>query len=116
MTRPSRSEKRKRGGESPAKSTPPPAGRRKIPPGDGRTTLTEEELRRLIEQAAYRRAQARGFAPGHELDDWLAAEREVREGPVAPPERERPLEATDASAALRHGVVLEVPPVDATAR
>jgi hypothetical protein len=31
----------------------------------------------LIEQAAYFRAQQRGFEPGHELDDWLAAEREV---------------------------------------
>jgi hypothetical protein len=27
--------------------------------------------------AAFFRAEARGFAPGHELEDWLAAEREV---------------------------------------
>ncbi|HEY8507133.1 MAG TPA: DUF2934 domain-containing protein [Steroidobacteraceae bacterium] len=27
--------------------------------------------------AAYFRAERRGFAPGHELDDWLAAEREI---------------------------------------
>ena len=27
--------------------------------------------------AAYLRAERRGFAPGHELDDWLAAEREI---------------------------------------
>ena len=31
----------------------------------------------MIEQAAYFRAEQRGFEPGHELDDWLAAEREV---------------------------------------
>lgn len=31
----------------------------------------------LVREAAYLRAQARGFAPGHELDDWLAAEHEV---------------------------------------
>jgi len=31
----------------------------------------------MIEQAAYFRAAQRGFEPGHELDDWLAAEREV---------------------------------------
>jgi Protein of unknown function (DUF2934) len=31
----------------------------------------------LIEQAAYFRAERRGFAPGHEVDDWLAAEQEV---------------------------------------
>ncbi len=30
---------------------------------------------RAIAQGAYFLAQKRGFAPGHELDDWLAAER-----------------------------------------
>jgi hypothetical protein len=30
-----------------------------------------------ISRAAYRRAQQRNFAPGRELDDWLAAEREI---------------------------------------
>ena len=27
--------------------------------------------------AAYFKAEARGFEPGHELEEWLAAEREV---------------------------------------
>ena len=31
----------------------------------------------LIAQAAYSRAEARGFAPGGEIEDWLAAEIEV---------------------------------------
>ena len=31
----------------------------------------------MIAEAAYLRAAARGFAPGHELEDWLAAEAEV---------------------------------------
>ena len=31
----------------------------------------------LIAERAYYRAERRGFTPGHELDDWLAAEREV---------------------------------------
>ncbi|WP_295439193.1 DUF2934 domain-containing protein [uncultured Thiodictyon sp.] len=31
----------------------------------------------VISQAAYFRAQRRGFAPGHEVDDWIAAEQEV---------------------------------------
>jgi Protein of unknown function (DUF2934) len=31
----------------------------------------------LIAQAAYFRAQHRGFEPGHELEDWQAAEAEV---------------------------------------
>jgi hypothetical protein len=29
-----------------------------------------------IAREAYYRAQRRGFEPGHELEDWLAAERE----------------------------------------
>lgn len=35
--------------------------------------------RELIAEMAYRLAAQRGFVPGHELDDWLAAEREVDE-------------------------------------
>jgi hypothetical protein len=31
----------------------------------------------LIATAAYYHAQSRGFQPGHELQDWLAAEREI---------------------------------------
>ena len=30
-----------------------------------------------IREAAYRRAEQRGFAPGAELEDWLAAEAEI---------------------------------------
>lgn len=47
-----------------------------------RTKLTREEVSsdtdraRWIEQRAYELAEARGFAPGAELDDWLQAERE----------------------------------------
>jgi len=33
-----------------------------------------------IAEAAYFRAQLRGFAPGHELDDWLAAESDLKAG------------------------------------
>ncbi len=32
-----------------------------------------------IAVSAYYRAQARGFKPGHELEDWLAAEAEVNQ-------------------------------------
>jgi hypothetical protein len=31
----------------------------------------------MIAQAAYLRAEARGFTPGQELEDWLSAEAEV---------------------------------------
>ena len=35
------------------------------------------DLSGLTAERAYFRAERRGFAPGHELEDWLAAEREV---------------------------------------
>jgi hypothetical protein len=35
-----------------------------------------------IAQAAYFRAQQRGFVPGNELADWLAAERELSRHPA----------------------------------
>ena len=31
----------------------------------------------LVRMAAYLRAERRGFAPGYEIEDWLAAEAEV---------------------------------------
>jgi hypothetical protein len=36
--------------------------------------LAEPERHAWLAEAAYFRAQARGFDPGHELDDWIAAE------------------------------------------
>jgi len=38
---------------------------------------SESELRRMIEEAAYYRAEKRGFTPGLETEDWCDAEREV---------------------------------------
>jgi hypothetical protein len=37
----------------------------------------DQYRRHLIAQIAYGRAEKRGLAPGHEVDDWLAAEVEV---------------------------------------
>jgi hypothetical protein len=46
---------------------------------DGRAKLVpinvEDEIRRL----AYLMSERRGFEPGHEAEDWINAEREVRE-------------------------------------
>jgi len=40
--------------------------------------MLERDVRHdLIAMAAYLRAERRGFEPGHELQDWLAAEAEV---------------------------------------
>jgi hypothetical protein len=38
-----------------------------------------EDRRVSIAKAAYLIAERRGFAPGHELEDWLAAEDEVEQ-------------------------------------
>ena len=37
-----------------------------------------EAVHLMIAVAAYYRAERRNFEPGHELDDWLDAEAEVR--------------------------------------
>ena len=42
-----------------------------------RADISPDELRKLISEAAYYRAKKRGFAPGHELEDWIQAEAEV---------------------------------------
>ena len=39
--------------------------------------LTQQDRLAMIAEAAYFAAQCRGFEPGHELEDWFAAEREV---------------------------------------
>lgn len=44
-----------------------------------RNEPSPEEIRRLIAEAAYYRAKQRGFAPGHEVEDWIEAESEVME-------------------------------------
>jgi hypothetical protein len=36
-----------------------------------------EKRTELIAEAAYFRAEKRGFLPGHDVEDWLAAEAEV---------------------------------------
>jgi hypothetical protein len=37
----------------------------------------QPDQQQLIAMSAYFKAEARGFSPGHELDDWLEAEREL---------------------------------------
>ena len=49
------------------------------PPDEGEVDAVERWRR--IAEAAYYRAERRGFCPGCEMDDWLAAEREVGEQP-----------------------------------
>jgi hypothetical protein len=46
--------------------------------GSTAAKLSPEEVYRLIQESAYFKAKARGFAPGHEVQDWIEAEAEVR--------------------------------------
>ncbi len=39
--------------------------------------ISMEERWRMIATAAYYKAEARQFSPGHETEDWLAAEAEI---------------------------------------
>lgn len=39
--------------------------------------ISAQERERFVAQAAYYRAEKRGFAPGYELQDWVEAEAEV---------------------------------------
>ena len=48
--------------------------------------MNDEERRKRIAEAAYYRAQGRGFRGDHQLDDWLAAERELALPTSAEPE------------------------------
>lgn len=43
----------------------------------GATAIPTHARAALIREAAYFRAERRGFAPGQELEDWFEAEREV---------------------------------------
>lgn len=53
--------------------TPPPSDEPHLHP-ETKLQLLMAERHHRIEVAAYFLAEQRGFAPGHELDDWLAAE------------------------------------------
>jgi hypothetical protein len=44
---------------------------------DGLTNVDPEFRHEMVATAAYYIAEQRGFAPGHEVDDWLAAEAAV---------------------------------------
>lgn len=44
---------------------------------DDDAVISVVKHRQLISETAYFLAEKRGFAPGHELEDWLSAEAEV---------------------------------------
>jgi len=48
-------------------------------------SMLEEMRRSMVAEAAYHIAERRGFAPGHEVEDWLHAEKEIDAALCAPP-------------------------------
>lgn len=83
------------------RSTSPKAGEGSASPGSAnsatgmtggatRMTVSADTRRTMIAQAAYLRAERRGFSSGDEVEDWLAAEAEVdallRAGHGRPPQ------------------------------
>ena len=62
-----------------AENLPPVAtrARRGRTTADSATTITADERVRMVETAAYYRAERRGFVSGQEAEDWLAAEEEI---------------------------------------
>lgn len=87
-----------RAGSNRTKKTAAPAAQATSP--DTEVTATQLERREIpsfsesrearIAEAAYWRAERRGFSGGQELDDWLAAEREVDQDIAAKqPRRDR---------------------------
>jgi hypothetical protein len=39
--------------------------------------IDPDEVREMVAERAYCKAEKRGFEPGHEMDDWLEAEKEI---------------------------------------
>ena len=74
--------------ETPRRSAAPKAAAE--PAASTGITVSEGARRAMIAQAAYLRAERRGFAPGGEAEDWLEAEAEVdallRAGNGRPPQ------------------------------
>lgn len=50
---------------------------RAAPAGSTAPMVDADVRRAMVAQAAYFRAERRGFAPGGDLEDWIAAEREI---------------------------------------
>ena len=67
----------KRARRAPAKAAKPATAVRQKKGESGVTRIAPSERLQMIQTAAYFRAERRGFAGGSDLEDWIAAEREV---------------------------------------
>jgi DUF2934 family protein len=64
--------------------------RKQLGPKPAPKAQSEQEMRAKIAIAAYYLAERRGFNPGADTDDWLAAEAEIREKAWAEGQRRKP--------------------------
>ncbi|MGC1456924.1 MAG: DUF2934 domain-containing protein [Steroidobacteraceae bacterium] len=55
----------------------PAAGTQSVLAATAVPVVSADERRAMIARAAYLRGESRGFPPGGEAEDWLAAEKEV---------------------------------------
>ncbi len=63
--------------KSSAKTAPRSARPGQADPPARTSAVSQDQRRGMIAEAAYFHAEQRGFAPGGEVEDWLAAEEEV---------------------------------------
>lgn len=59
------------------RSNPTAAARASAPTAPTRAEISTETRHAMIAEAAYLRAERRGFVPGHEVEDWYSAESEI---------------------------------------
>jgi hypothetical protein len=64
----------------PRKATTPPKSKAVPPQPAAKDTaeISDATVRKEIARLAYHLSEKRGFAPGHETEDWLAAEAQVK--------------------------------------
>lgn len=72
---------------------PTPANPKREPDITWRGHFSLDERETMIREAAYYHYQQRGYAPGHDMDDWLAAEAELEHDMAEPAASERQQEA-----------------------
>lgn len=69
-----------------AKQTRTPVNPQSAPDITWRGAFSLEQREAMIRDAAYYHYAKRGHIPGHDLDDWLAAEAEIERGMAESPE------------------------------
>lgn len=80
-----------------AKQTSTGVNRRGNPDITWRGAYSLDQREAMIREAAYFRSAQRGFAPGHDLEDWLAAEAAIEGGGAEKPEERLELELQQSS-------------------